>query len=239
MKRPIWKCWWAWLIAIILLFNSCGCIMGGCAVLLEETEEPELTVEEVVKETEPIVESVPGYEEVINLAIAENQLDKSTYDIIISYIPEFKNIVSIEQDGTHSYKIYTENGKIYLMAMFIAGEKENTVARISTNESNYKERTVLYDAMKVAVEEEENTPIQETITQAPSEEPSSADSEKTTTKNDQKTEVAEKEIEYVYTTASGSKYHTYSCHYVKSSRRELTLEQAQSRGLSPCKVCNP
>jgi DNA-entry nuclease len=40
----------------------------------------------------------------------------------------------------------------------------------------------------------------------------------------------------VWITSTGKKYHRASCRYAKI---KSTLEQAQARGLTPCKVCNP
>jgi len=42
----------------------------------------------------------------------------------------------------------------------------------------------------------------------------------------------------VHVTKTGSKYHRAGCQYLKTDI-EVTLEEALSRGLTPCKVCNP
>ena len=42
----------------------------------------------------------------------------------------------------------------------------------------------------------------------------------------------------VYKTRTGSKYHTETCRYLKSSF-ETTVAQAQAEGLSACSVCRP
>ncbi|WP_157429235.1 hypothetical protein [Aequorivita sublithincola] len=43
----------------------------------------------------------------------------------------------------------------------------------------------------------------------------------------------------VYTTKTGEKYHTATCHYLKYSKKEITLEQAINLGYQACSVCNP
>ena len=239
MKRPIWKIWWVWLIAIILLFNSCGCFLGACAAITgTNSEEAEIiqAEEQSIEGTEP---SQLSYETAINDIIEEKSLDNTTFNIIVSSIPDYENIILIEPDGTHSYKIYTEDGKIYLMAMFMSGENENKVARISTNERIYSERTILYE-YKNELQDDESLNKPETIEkQNNSQEENITPAETKTPAVQKENAEVEEEDNYVYTTSSGSKYHTYSCRYVKNSRKEITLEQAQKRGLSPCKVCKP
>ena len=43
----------------------------------------------------------------------------------------------------------------------------------------------------------------------------------------------------VYTTKTGEKYHTKICHYLKFSKKEITLEKAIELGYKACKVCKP
>jgi len=43
----------------------------------------------------------------------------------------------------------------------------------------------------------------------------------------------------VYKTPSGQKYHTAVCKFVKNVSEELSIAEAQKRGLTPCKECNP
>jgi hypothetical protein len=43
----------------------------------------------------------------------------------------------------------------------------------------------------------------------------------------------------VYVTKTGDKYHTAWCSYLRSSKIEITLEQAVSRGYGPCSRCKP
>lgn len=43
----------------------------------------------------------------------------------------------------------------------------------------------------------------------------------------------------VYGTKTGKKYHRESCRSVKKSKIEMTLSEAKSKGLTPCKVCKP
>ena len=43
----------------------------------------------------------------------------------------------------------------------------------------------------------------------------------------------------VYITRTGDKYHTASCSSVRSSKIEITLEEAIDRGYEPCQRCKP
>ena len=43
----------------------------------------------------------------------------------------------------------------------------------------------------------------------------------------------------VHITETGIKYHNAGCQYLKSSDLEVTLQDANSRGLTPCSKCNP
>jgi hypothetical protein len=43
----------------------------------------------------------------------------------------------------------------------------------------------------------------------------------------------------VFKTPSGSKYHQESCRMVKNVSEKVSLEQAHSAGLTPCKICKP
>ena len=43
----------------------------------------------------------------------------------------------------------------------------------------------------------------------------------------------------VHITATGKKYHRAGCRTLKKSDTEVTLDEAKSKGLSPCGICNP
>lgn len=43
----------------------------------------------------------------------------------------------------------------------------------------------------------------------------------------------------VYITRTGEKYHRGTCSYLKSSKIAVTLQEAVSRGFTPCSRCNP
>ena len=43
----------------------------------------------------------------------------------------------------------------------------------------------------------------------------------------------------VFTTKTGEKYHTNSCHYLKHSKKEIMLQKAIQYGYDACKVCKP
>lgn len=43
----------------------------------------------------------------------------------------------------------------------------------------------------------------------------------------------------VYVTKTGEKYHKSACHYLKNSKKEITLEVAKQRGFTACSVCKP
>lgn len=43
----------------------------------------------------------------------------------------------------------------------------------------------------------------------------------------------------VYTTETGSKYHSDGCRYLNKSKIPISLNAAINQGLTPCSVCNP
>ena len=43
----------------------------------------------------------------------------------------------------------------------------------------------------------------------------------------------------VYITVSGKKYHRGSCAFLKKSKIGITLQDAKSRGYTPCSKCKP
>lgn len=43
----------------------------------------------------------------------------------------------------------------------------------------------------------------------------------------------------VFKTPSGKKYHTATCSSVKNVSEEITINQAEQLGLTPCKICRP
>jgi len=43
----------------------------------------------------------------------------------------------------------------------------------------------------------------------------------------------------VYVTKTGEKYHKTTCHYLKNSKKEITLEVALERGFTACSLCKP
>ncbi len=45
--------------------------------------------------------------------------------------------------------------------------------------------------------------------------------------------------ETVYKTATGGKYHSAGCRYLKKSAIPISKSDAQKQGLTPCSVCNP
>jgi predicted component of type VI protein secretion system len=46
-------------------------------------------------------------------------------------------------------------------------------------------------------------------------------------------------MQTVYVTRTGAKYHTEYCQYLKSSKIPIELNDAKTRGYTPCKVCKP
>lgn len=54
---------------------------------------------------------------------------------------------------------------------------------------------------------------------------------------------AEKKVQkketVVYTTKTGSKYHSAGCQYLRRSSIEMTLSEAKEARLSPCSRCSP
>lgn len=47
------------------------------------------------------------------------------------------------------------------------------------------------------------------------------------------------ETVYVYITDTGSKFHSEMCMSLKYSKIKCTLEQAEEKGLTECKICKP
>ena len=47
------------------------------------------------------------------------------------------------------------------------------------------------------------------------------------------------EAQTVYTTKTGSKYHTETCRYLKYSKYPIALSKAKKGGYEACKVCKP
>lgn len=43
----------------------------------------------------------------------------------------------------------------------------------------------------------------------------------------------------VYITKTGKKYHTYTCNFLKYSKKEIELDKAVYLGYTPCKMCKP
>jgi hypothetical protein len=43
----------------------------------------------------------------------------------------------------------------------------------------------------------------------------------------------------VYITKTGKKYHIAGCHYLKQSKYPISLEEAKSKGYTPCYLCQP
>ncbi|SKC85958.1 hypothetical protein [Ohtaekwangia koreensis] len=47
------------------------------------------------------------------------------------------------------------------------------------------------------------------------------------------------DVQTVYITATGKRYHTSKCRYLKYSHVAIALPQANERGYTACSVCNP
>jgi hypothetical protein len=50
---------------------------------------------------------------------------------------------------------------------------------------------------------------------------------------------AQSTVATVYVTRTGEKYHRTDCHYLRQSRRAITLDSAVADGYTPCRVCRP
>ncbi len=50
-------------------------------------------------------------------------------------------------------------------------------------------------------------------------------------------QTAELSFDTVYVTATGTKYHLAGCSYLRSSANEITLEDAEAKGYTPCSRC--
>lgn len=53
------------------------------------------------------------------------------------------------------------------------------------------------------------------------------------------TKVDVTEVQSVYRTPHGSKYHIYTCRMVENTSAELTVEEAVEQGFTPCSFCDP
>lgn len=73
----------------------------------------------------------------------------------------------------------------------------------------------------------------QTTAQAPSEE------ENLDAKAEDAVAQTESQPPIVHITESGEKYHRAGCRHLKDSDIEITLEEARTRGLTPCRVCSP
>ncbi len=49
----------------------------------------------------------------------------------------------------------------------------------------------------------------------------------------------EAQVTEVRVFASSKKYHREECRFANKNSGPITLEEAEARGLSPCKICNP
>ena len=43
----------------------------------------------------------------------------------------------------------------------------------------------------------------------------------------------------VYVTKTGEKYHKNSCHFLKNSKKEISLDKALQLGFNACSICKP
>lgn len=72
-----------------------------------------------------------------------------------------------------------------------------------------------------------------TTVKAETESPKTTTSETTTT-----TTITAKEYEhFVYVTPTGTKYHAKHCRYYNENSAQMTVEEAEQAGYTPCKVC--
>lgn len=53
------------------------------------------------------------------------------------------------------------------------------------------------------------------------------------------TKVGATDVQLVYRTPYGSKYHLYACRMIENASDELTVEEALEQGLTPCSFCDP
>lgn len=53
------------------------------------------------------------------------------------------------------------------------------------------------------------------------------------------TKVDVTEVQSVYRTPYGSKYHMYTCRMIENTSAELTVKKALEQGLTPCSFCDP
>ena len=51
--------------------------------------------------------------------------------------------------------------------------------------------------------------------------------------------ISDTKVKTVYSTKTGTKYHTGSCSYLSSSKIPISLTDAVKKGLTPCSKCKP
>lgn len=54
-----------------------------------------------------------------------------------------------------------------------------------------------------------------------------------------KKDISKDDDQIVYITNTGSKYHREECRFLRKSKKEIKRSEAEKRGYTPCKVCNP
>ena len=135
-KKPIWKRVWVWILAIIILFAAVG--SSGDNSDVNDTTPP--VAEDVVIDSSDLAAKI------VDDAINKFNLDKSCANVIFTNIPNAETIIDITQDATFNYHIHMNDGTIYLMPIFAGGDNIGCVARITTNEKDVENRTILYNA---------------------------------------------------------------------------------------------
>lgn len=135
-KKPIWKQWWVWILVVSILFAAIGGL--GDSSNVNDTISP--ATEDVVIDSSDLATKI------VDDAINKFNLDKSCANVIFTNIPNAETIIDITQDAAFNYHIYMNDGTIYLMSIFAGGDNIGCVARITTNEKDVENRTILYNA---------------------------------------------------------------------------------------------
>ena len=124
-----------------------------------------------------------------------------------------------------------------LLALFLALILAFSLCGCSSEEVTEPVEEVVEETSEPSVEEPEEKVVEEPEEEVAAEEPAPEVSEEVVVSEVEEPE-EEAEEYIVYRTKTGKKYHRDGCVHLKS-RYELTLEEAESRGLTPCSVCNP
>lgn len=111
---------------------------------------------------------------------------------------------------------------------------EQIVSNVESSLSDIdQEEQILVESVVSETTIEEITTVEEIIEETTTQETVPTTTEIQTTQEEIPTEII------VHITRTGSKYHRSGCQYLRKSDISISLDDAKSRGYSPCSKCNP